>query len=160
MKKLFLLLAVCQLFTISVFAEAPAAQIEAPSGILVENSTGQILFEKNAHEKLAPASVTKVMTMLLIMEALDNGQITLDDAVTTSDYASSMGGSQVYLSPGEQMRVHDMLKSIAVSSANDACVAMAEHLAGSEGAFVELMNQKAQALPCRSVCIWYQKMPD
>lgn len=146
MKKLFLLLAVCQLFTISVFAEAPAAQIEAPSGILVENSTGQVLFEKNAHEKLAPASVTKIMTMLLVMEALDNGQITLDDAVTTSDHAASMGGSQVYLSPGEQMSVHDMLKSIAVSSANDACVAMAEHIAGSEPAFVEMMNQKAAAL--------------
>ncbi len=145
MKKIAIFLVLTALLSVSAFAEG-GAQIEAPSGILIENSTGQILFEKDAHQRLAPASVTKVMTMLLTMEALESGRIHLDDIVTASDHAAEMGGSQIYLAPGEQMSVHDMLKSIAVASANDACVAMAEHICGSEQAFVDMMNQKAQSL--------------
>ena len=113
---------------------------------LMEASTGTVLMEHNSHEKLAPASVTKIMTMLLIMEAVDSGQIRLDDPVTASETAAAKGGSQVYLKAGEIMSVSDMLKSIAVSSANDCACAMAEHLAGSESAFVEKMNAKAQEL--------------
>ncbi|NLY43822.1 MAG: D-alanyl-D-alanine carboxypeptidase [Clostridiaceae bacterium] len=120
--------------------------IKAKSAILVEASTGKILFELNSHERLPPASVTKTMTLLLIMEALDSGRISLNDTVTCSEYAASMGGSQVYLAPGEQMSVHDMLKAIAVASANDASVAMAEHIYGSEEAFVKAMNDKAAEL--------------
>ncbi len=120
--------------------------IKAKSAILIEGSTGKILYEKNSHEKLPPASVTKVMTMLLIMEAIENNRISYDDIVVTSDYASSMGGSQVFLGPGEQMTVHDMLKAIAIASANDASVAMSEHIYGSEEAFVNAMNEKANEL--------------
>jgi D-alanyl-D-alanine carboxypeptidase (penicillin-binding protein 5/6) len=120
--------------------------IQAKSAVLMEASTGQILYELNSHQKLPPASVTKVMTMLLIMEALESGKISLDDMVTASEYAASMGGSQIYLAPGEQMSVHDMLKAIAVASGNDASVAMAEHIFGSEEAFVKAMNDKAKAL--------------
>jgi D-alanyl-D-alanine carboxypeptidase (penicillin-binding protein 5/6) len=112
----------------------------------MEKETGTILFEENSHQKLEPASVTKVMTMLLIMEALDEGRIKKEDMVTTSTTAAGMGGSQVFLKEGEQMSVHDMLKAIAVASGNDASVAMAEHLAGSESGFVDLMNSKAAQL--------------
>ncbi len=151
MKKLSAVLACLLLLSVCAFAQGTdtagsAVQIEAPSGILVENETGSILFEKNAHERMAPASVTKIMTMLLVMEALEDGRLSLQDTVTVSEHAASMGGSQVYLSPNERMSVQDMLKSIAVASANDACVAMAEHLSGSETAFVAEMNAKAQAL--------------
>jgi len=126
---------------------APAGpQVNAASAILMEKETGTILYETNAHEKLEPASVTKVMTLLLIMEALDSGHITKEDMVSVSAYAASMGGSQVFLEEGEQMSVHEMLKCIAVSSANDAAVAMAEHLAGSEATFVEKMNLRATQL--------------
>lgn len=126
---------------------APASlPLHAASALLMEKETGTILYEHNAHEKLEPASVTKVMTMLLIMEALENGRITKEEPVTTSAYAASMGGSQVFLEEGEQMSVHELLKCIAVSSANDAAVAMAEHLAGSESAFVEKMNARAAEL--------------
>ena len=104
------------------------------SALLMDVNTGTVLYESNAHEKLAPASVTKVMTMLLIMEAIDSGKIGYDDMVTASDTASAKGGSQIYLKAGETMSVTDMLKSIAVSSANDCACAMAEHLAGSETA--------------------------
>jgi len=129
-------------------AEPVAAQldIKAKSAVLMEASTGKILFEQNSHERLRPASVTKVMTMLLIMEALDSNKISLDDMVVCSEYAASMGGSQIYLEPGEQMSVHDLLKAIAVASANDASVAMAEHISGSEQAFVAAMNEKAKQL--------------
>lgn len=109
-------------------------------------STGQVLYEKNSHEKLPPASVTKVMTMLLIVEALDSGKIKLDDQVQISDTAASMGGSQIFLEPGEIQKVDTLLKGIAVASANDACVAMAEHLAGSVEEFVSQMNAKAKQL--------------
>ena len=127
---------------------ALAAQPEAggKSSILMDVTTGTVLQEANAHEPLAPASVTKVMTMLLVMEAIDSGTIHWDDSVTTSEAAAAKGGSQVYLKVGETMTVTDMLKSIAVSSANDCACAMAEHIAGSEAAFVERMNARAKEL--------------
>ena len=120
--------------------------VAAKSAVLMDVPTGTILYEQNAHEPLAPASVTKVMTMLLIMEAIDSGKISWDDTVTASEAAAAKGGSQIYLKVGESMTVSDMVKSIAVSSANDCACAMAEHLAGSESAFVDLMNQRAQEL--------------
>lgn len=119
---------------------------DAPSAILMEATTGSILYEKNADEKMAPASVTKVMTLLLIFEALDQGSIHLEDNVTVSEHAASMGGSQVFLEVGESQTVDTMIKCIAVSSANDASVAMGEYIGGSEDAFVEKMNQKAKKL--------------
>ena len=120
--------------------------VEGKSALLMEVSTGKILHEANAHEKLAPASVTKIMTMLLIMEAVDAGKIGMGDTVTASETAAAKGGSQVYLKAGETMSVEEMLKCIAVSSANDCACAMAEHIAGSEEAFVGLMNQRAAEL--------------
>jgi len=126
--------------------QAAALQVGGKSAVLMEAATGTILFEQNAHEPLAPASVTKVMTMLLIMEAIDSGTIGWNDTVTTSEAAAAKGGSQVYLKVGETMTVTDMLKSIAVSSANDCACAMAEHIAGSESAFVERMNARAREL--------------
>ena len=120
--------------------------VAAKSAVLMDVTTGTILYEQNAHEPLAPASVTKVMTMLLIMEAIDSGKIRWDDTVTASEAAAAKGGSQIYLKVGETMSVSDMVKSIAVSSANDCACAMAEHLAGSESAFVDLMNKRAQEL--------------
>ncbi len=120
--------------------------VAGKGAVLMDAATGTILYEKNAHEKLAPASVTKVMTMLLIMEAIDSGKIGWEDMVTASETAAAKGGSQIYLKAGENMSVTDMLKSIAVSSANDCACAMAEHIAGSESAFVELMNRRAKEL--------------
>ena len=120
--------------------------IKGKSGLLMDVATGTVLYEKNSHEPLAPASVTKVMTMLLIMEAIDSGKIGWDDTVTSSETAAAKGGSQIYLKVGETMSVSDMVKSIAVSSANDCACAMAEHLAGSEAAFVEMMNTRAKEL--------------
>ena len=131
-----------------VNADVEAQIVNAPSAILMEESSGQVLYELNADEKLPIASVTKTMTMLLIMEALDAGKISLADMVTTSEYAASMGGSQVFLEVGEQMTVEDMLKAIVVASGNDAAVAMAEHIAGTESAFVEMMNNRAKELGC------------
>lgn len=121
-------------------------QVEAGAAVLMEKETGTILYEHNVHDKLEPASVTKVMTLLLIMEALDSGQINLEDTVTVSTRAASMGGSQVYLKEGEQMTVNDMLKAVAVASGNDASVALAEHLCGSEEGFVARMNERAAEL--------------
>ena len=120
--------------------------VAGKSALLMDAATGTVLYEKNAHEKLAPASVTKVMTMLLIMEAIDTGKIRWDDTVTASETAAAKGGSQIYLKAGETMSVTDMVKSIAVSSANDCACAMAEHLAGSETAFVSMMNDRAKEL--------------
>lgn len=120
--------------------------LAAPSAILIEKETGTVLYEKDAHNILPPASVTKVMTLLLVMESIESGKISLDDTVTVSEYAAGMGGSQVFLSPGEQMSVHELLKATVVSSGNDSAVALAEHVAGSENAFVEMMNQKARDL--------------
>ena len=124
----------------------PVQAAEPKSALLMDAATGTVLYENNAHEALAPASVTKVMTLLLIMEAIDSGRIGWEDAVTASEAAAAKGGSQVYLKVGETMTVSDMVKSIAVSSANDCACAMAEHLAGSEAAFVDLMNRRAAEL--------------
>ena len=120
--------------------------ITAPSAILMEASTGTVVLEKNAHEKLPPASVTKIMTLLLIFDAISQGKIQLDDTVTTSEYAASMGGSQVFLEAGETQSVDTMIKCISVASANDASVAMAEYVAGTETLFVEMMNERAKGL--------------
>mgnify|MGYP001051583521 FL=1 len=133
--------------SVVVFAEGNTdLGLNAKSAILMEESTGNILYESNPDERLPIASVTKVMTMLLIMEAVDSGKISLDDMVTVSGNAMSYGGSTMFLETGEQLTVNDMLKGIAVASANDGCVAMAEHLAGSESAFVDMMNEKAKEL--------------
>ena len=144
MRKLSLFLALLLLLPLP----AGAVELEVPgkSAVLMDAATGTVLYEKNAHEKLAPASVTKVMTLLLIMEAIDSGKIRWEDTVTASETAAAKGGSQIYLKVGETMSVTDMVKSIAVSSANDCACAMAEHLAGSEDAFVALMNEKAKEL--------------
>ncbi len=120
-----------------------ALEVPGKSALLMDAATGTVLFEQNAHEPLAPASVTKVMTLLLIMEAIDSGRIGWEDSVTASENAAAKGGSQIYLKVGETMSVSDMVKSIAVSSANDCACAMAEHISGSEAAFVEAMNAKA-----------------
>ena len=143
MKKLLCLLCI---FALIVPVSAADLSVPAKSAVLMDVATGQLLYEQDAHTPLAPASVTKVMTMLLIMEAIDSGRIGWDDTVTTSETAAAKGGSQIYLKVGETMSVTDMVKSIAVSSANDCACAMAEHIAGSEAAFVELMNKRAKEL--------------
>ena len=148
MKRMVWLMVIAALL-IGIFpmqAQAVDLNVAGKSALLMDVATGTILYEHNAHEPLAPASVTKVMTMLLIMEAIDSGKIHWDDTVTASEAAAAKGGSQVYLKVGETMTVSDMVKSIAVSSANDCACAMAEHLAGSESAFVELMNGRAKEL--------------
>ena len=148
MKRAGLLLVVCCLLLtwLPLGAEAAALEVAGKSAVLMDVATGTVLHEQNAHEPLAPASVTKVMTMLLIMEAIDSGKIAWTDTVTASEAAAAKGGSQIYLKVGETMTVSDMVKSIAVSSANDCACAMAEHLCGSEGAFVEQMNKRAKEL--------------
>lgn len=118
----------------------------ARASVLLERDTGQILYEKNAHEQLPPASLTKVMTLLLVMEAMDSGKLAKEDMITVSQNAASMGGSQVFLAEGEQMSVDNLIKSVAIASANDASVALAEAIAGSETAFVNMMNEKAGQL--------------
>lgn len=120
--------------------------LESGSAILIEQSTGQVLYSHNAHEQLRPASVTKVMSILLIMEQIDNGYLSYSDTITCSETARSMGGSQIWLDPRETLTVDEMLKAICVVSANDCVVAMAEHIAGSEEAFVQMMNDKAKEL--------------
>ena len=134
------------LLVLPAAAVTGAPETEAGSAVLMEKETGTGLYEDHAHDKLEPASVTKVMTLLLVIEAIDSGRLKLDDMVTVSARAASMGGAQVYLKEGEQMTVDDMLKAVAVVSGNDAAVALAEHLAGSESAFVERMNQRAHEL--------------
>ena len=140
-----------------VLSETPAESIpaadssdvlnlSAPSVLLMEASTGTILYEKNPHTVLRPASITKIMTLILIFDAIESGQISLEDTVTVSEYAASMGGSQVFLEPNETQTVDTMIKCISVASANDACVAMAEFICGSEAAFVEKMNERAKGL--------------
>lgn len=124
----------------------PDLNISSASAVLIEGSTGSILYEKNKDEQRFPASITKIMTLVLIFEALDSGKITLTDKVTVSEHAASMGGSQVYLEPNETQTVDDMIKCITIASANDACVAMSEYIAGSETEFVNMMNQKAAEL--------------
>ncbi|OIU71167.1 D-alanyl-D-alanine carboxypeptidase family protein [Rossellomorea aquimaris] len=139
---------IASLFPSLGFAQENKSELAqaAKSAVLIERDTGAVLYDKNSHERLAPASMTKIMTMLLIMEALEKGQIKWDDKVRTSEYAASMGGSQIFLEPGESMSVKEMLTGIAIGSANDASVAMAEHIAGSEEAFVEKMNKKAKEI--------------
>lgn len=132
--------------TICCFPASAAPEVEVPCALLMDQATGTVLFEKNADEKRAPASVTKVMTMLLIMEALDQGRLRFEDPIAVSANAAGMGGSQVYLKEGETMTAQEMLKCIAVVSANDCCVAMAEHLNGSVEDFIAAMNEKAKAL--------------
>ena len=148
MRKIFCILLVLCLILPALPASAAGTgpTVAAKSALLMDAATGTVLLEQNAHEKLPPASVTKVMTMLLIMEAIDSGKIGWNDTVTASETAAAKGGSQIYLKVGETMTVTDMLKSIAVSSANDCACAMAEHIAGSEEAFVQLMNQRAKEL--------------
>ena len=135
----------CVLLLLPV-VRAAEPEVAAPSAILMDAATGTILFEKNAHERLAPASVTKVMTLLLVMEALESGRISFDDRVIASETAAAKGGSQVYLEVGEAMTMDEMLKSVVVSSANDCATALAEHVAGSEASFVDMMNKRAAEL--------------
>ena len=141
-----LVLAVVLIWAVALPAGAVDLQLAAPSAVLMDLTTGTVLYEANAHQPMAPASVTKVMTLLLIMEAIDSGKIGWQDMVTASEAAAAKGGSQVYLKVGETMSVEEMVKSIAVSSANDCACAMAEYIAGSEAGFVERMNQRAQEL--------------
>ena len=143
---LALFIAITQVSIIFADTEEAKLDIVSKSAILMDASTGKILYEKNSHEKLPPASVTKVMTMLLICEALESGKIKEDDDVQISETAASMGGSQIFLEPGEIQKVDTLLKSIAVASANDACVAMAEYVGGSVEEFVVLMNKRAKEL--------------
>lgn len=150
MKKLISIILTAALLTSGALAIEPVSEesisISAPSAILIERSTGEVIYEKNAYEHLSPASVTKVMTMLLVVEAVDSGSLSIDDMVTASARAASMGGSQIWLEEGEQMSVGEMLKCVAVVSANDCCVALAEHISGSEEAFVARMNERAAQL--------------
>ena len=138
--------------TTSSLPDETNLNLESESYILIEQNSGQILYEHNSHEQLRPASVTKVMSILLIMEALDNGQISLEDKVPCSEKASKMGGSQIWLDVREELTVNEMLKAICVASANDCTVAMAEFLAGSEEAFVEKMNNRAKELGMNDTC--------
>ena len=151
LSKKMLCFAIIFVFLLSIHGSVQAEcqnieNLPAKSYILVEANTGKVLAEKNADEKMPPASITKIMTMLLLAEKLDLGEVSLDDLVTTSEHANSMGGSQVWLDVGEQMSIEDLLKATAINSANDAAVAISEHIAGSEEQFVELMNQKAAEL--------------
>ena len=148
-------LALSLAITSLLFSPLPAAAaqednmplpLSSASALLMEKETGTILLQQNAHQKLEPASVTKVMTLLLVMEAVDSGRLSLDESVPVSAHAAGMGGSQVYLKEGERLSVSDLIKCVAVVSGNDCAVALAERLSGSESAFVEQMNQKAQAL--------------
>ncbi len=136
----------CTLLVVPSNAVEFTGEINAKSAILMEQSSGKVLFEYNADEALPPASVTKVMTILLVLEAIDEGKITIDDPVTVSAYATSMGGSQIYLKENEVMSLSDLLKAVVVASANDAAVALAEHLYGTEEAFVARMNERAAEL--------------
>ena len=147
MKKFFsLLLAVFLLLALSSPAHAASLSVDAASCLLMEKTTGEILYAVNEHEPYEPASVTKIMTILLVMEAIDSGALSYDDAVTASAYACSMGGSQIWLKENEQLSVRDMLKAVCVASANDCSVALGEHLAGSADAFVDRMNARAKEL--------------
>lgn len=148
LKRLFaVLLAVVIIGASAVSAGALGeGDISAPAAVLMDADTGKILYEKNAHEQRACASITKVMTLTLVMEAVDSGKIHMDDVVTASAHAASMGGSDIWLEEGEQMTVDDMIKATAVASANDAAVALAEFICGTEDDFVAAMNEKAKAL--------------
>ena len=150
MKKTVLLLLALLLLSTPAYAAAPLSgddiPLSAPSAVLMEKTTGNVLYEKNAYDRLQPASVTKVMTMLLVAEAIADGSLRTDETVTASARAAGMGGSQIWLEEGETMSVGEMLKCVTVVSANDCCVALAEHIAGSEEAFVARMNRRAEEL--------------
>jgi len=154
-KRLFVLILCFLIFFVNVISVVKAYtledqklpfEIKSKSAILMDASTGTILFEKNSHEKLAPASITKIMSLILFLEAVENGKINLNDKVIASEHASSMGGSQIFLAPGEEMTVEDLIKSVVLVSANDATVALAEYITGSEEIFTKMMNEKAAAL--------------
>ncbi|MBR1483437.1 MAG: D-alanyl-D-alanine carboxypeptidase [Ruminococcus sp.] len=149
MRKVFVSLLLCCVLALNAVMPAAAVKdsaVSAPSAVLMETQTGKILFEKNAHERRPCASITKVMTLLLVFEAIESGKLSLDDTITASAHAASMGGSDIWLEEGEQMSADDMIKATVVASANDAAVALAEHLSGSEDAFVEQMNARAKEL--------------
>lgn len=145
-KGIAIILALVVILQKPLLVNAAEPDISSVAVILMEAQSGQVIYEKNADQVLQPASITKIMTLLLIFEALEAGQLTLDESVTVSEHAAGMGGSQVFLEAGETQAVDTMIKCISVASANDACVAMAERIAGSETAFVEKMNEKAQEL--------------
>jgi len=148
MKRTAVFLIICMLMILpAAAAEAPAglSSVQAPCALLMAGD-GTVIFEKNAHEKREPASVTKIMTMLLVMEALREGSISLEDVVTASDYACSLGGSQIWMRQGEQFTVRELLKCVAVASANDCATLLGEHIAGTEEGFVALMNKRAAEL--------------
>ncbi len=150
------LISVIMVLSMSVIAfaqeETVVGTLSAKSAILMEMSTGTVLMELNPDEKLSPASITKVMTLLLVFEALDEGKIALEDKVTASQNASSKGGSQIWLKEGEVMTVHELLKATVIASANDACTALGEYVAGDEIAFVSMMNEKAKSLGMANTC--------
>lgn len=148
MKRHLALLLLCAL-ALSVRVSAAAPELSAPSAVLMEKTTGTVLCAKDEHKSREPASVTKVMTLLLVMEAIDSGTLSYDDVVTASAHAASMGGSQIWLREGEKMTVRELLKAVCIVSGNDAAVALGEHLAGSEAAFVERMNARAAELGMR-----------
>ncbi|QXM06073.1 D-alanyl-D-alanine carboxypeptidase family protein [Crassaminicella indica] len=146
-KKIVFLICFMLIFSnFSLLVNAEEFDVDAKAAILMDASSGRIIYAKNIHDKLPPASVTKIMTMVLTMEAIQKGVVSLEDKVVISDRASSMGGSQLYLEPGEEKTVEELLKGIAVASANDACVALGEHISGTEEMFVKKMNEKAREL--------------
>ena len=149
MKKWLLIIMTFCLFPLISFAEEDFAS-GAKSAILIDNATGKVLFEKNADEVLPPASMTKIGSMLIIMEAINHGNLKLDDKVTISEEAANMGGSQVFLEAGEVYTVHDLLKAVAIASGNDAVVALAEKVAGSQGEFVNMMNKRFKELGAKN----------
>lgn len=149
MKKLLLIIMAFCFTIVNVYAAEDYA-MGAKSAILIDSTSGKVLFEKNADEKLAPASMTKLGSMLMIMEAIDNGNLKLDDKVTISEEAANMGGSQVFLEAGEVYTVHDLLKGVAIASGNDAVVALAEKVAGSQGEFVEMMNKRFKEIGAKN----------
>lgn len=145
-KRITVFLAAFTLCVPTAFADNTALELSCRSALLMDSATGTVLYENNSHERLPMASVTKIMTMLIAMEHIDAGKMHYDDMITGSAYAKSMGGSTIFLDEGEQLSVNDIMKGIAVSSGNDAAVAMAEHIAGSASAFVEMMNKRAAEL--------------
>lgn len=150
MKKILIALIIAALISVKAMALEPVGEetltLPVPSAVLMEKTTGEVIFEKDAHTKRAPASVTKIMTLLLVMEEIEAGRLSEDDVVSCSSHAASMGGSQIWLEEGEQMTVRDMLKAVAVVSANDCATALAEHISGSEESFVKKMNARALEL--------------
>lgn len=150
LRRLGIVMLFLSLFILFITANIVAVDVEfdlqSKSAILMDASSGEILYQKNSHKKMPPASITKIMTMLLAMEALDEGRVKLSAKITTSEYAAQMGGSQIWLEPGEEMTLEQILKAVAIVSANDGCVAIAEHLYGTVDQFVDAMNKKAKSL--------------